>query len=193
MLYLKDIEDKVEKGELFFISDFAESDNYEAIRKALQRLAIDGSIERIAKGIYFLPKKHPQYGTLYPQGEQIAKAIAKRDKARIIATGSTAMNLLGLAPHIPPKQAFLTDGSTRNIKIGKQAILFKKTNPKNLSINHRLTNLIIQALKTIGEQNVTPEQLKKIQSIIQESGERKRIVEHINNAPIWIQKIVIKL
>lgn len=191
MLHLEDIEDKFDTGEIFFISDFAKPDNYEAIRKSLQRLAKKGAIERIAKGIYLLPKKHQNLGTIYPKADQIAKAIAKRDKARIIATGSTAMNQLGLSTQIPLKQVFLTDGSTRNIKVGKQSIQFKKTNPKNLSINHRLTNLIIQALKAIGEQNVTPEQLNKIQSIIQKSGERELVLEHIPNAPIWIQKAIV--
>jgi hypothetical protein len=192
MLHLEDIEDKVDKGEIFFISDFAQPDNYEAIRKALQRLVKEGAIERIAKGIYLLPKRHQNLGIIYPQADQIAKAIAKRDKARIIATGSTALNQLGLSTQIPLKQVFLTDGSTRNIKVGKQSIQFKKTNPKNLSINHRLTNLIIQALKAIGEQNVTPEQLSKIQSIIQESGERELVLDHIKNAPIWIQKAIVQ-
>ncbi len=188
MLDLKTIDTKVNKGDIFFIADFTELGNYEAVRKSLQRLTKEDSIKRIAKGIYFLPKKHERLGVIYPHAEQIAKAIAKRDKARIIATGSTALNLLGLSTQIPMKVAFLTDGSARNLKVGNQTIQFKKTNPKNLSIEHRLTNLIIQALKAIGEKNVQQEQLDKIQSIIEESNERKTINENLKNAPVWIQK-----
>ncbi|MFT5338272.1 MAG: hypothetical protein ACI9YL_002289 [Luteibaculaceae bacterium] len=192
MLRLNNIENKIGPGEIFFISDFAEASNYEATRKALQRLTKDGVIERLAKGIYFLPKKHAQFGTIYPHAEKIAKAIAKRDKARIIATGSTALNQLGLSTQIPLKHVFLTDGSTRNIKIGKQSILFKKTNPKNLSIHNSLANLIVQALKTIGEQNVSSKQLDEIHTIIRESGEVKHVFEELKNAPIWIQKAIVK-
>lgn len=192
MLRLEDIKQKVDTGGIFFIADFAQPDNYEAVRKNLQRLVKEGSIERIAKGIYLLPKKHQNFGIIYPQADQIAQAIAARDKARIIATGSTAMNQLGLSTQIPLKHVFLTDGSPRDIKVGKQFIQFKKTNPKNLSINHPLTNLIIQALKAIGEQNVTPEHINRIQTIIQKSGERELILEHIKNAPIWIQKTIVK-
>ncbi len=86
---------------------------------------------------------------------------------------------------------FLTDGSARNIKIGNQTIQFKKTNPKNLSIEHRLTNLIIQALKAMGEKNVTREQTDTIQTIIDESNERELIYQKLKNAPIWIQKTVL--
>ncbi len=191
MLDLPTIKKKVDKGDIFFIADFTELGNYESVRKSLQRLTKDNSIKRIAKGIYFLPKKHKLLGVIYPHAEQIAKAIAKRDKARIIATGSTALNLLGLSTQIPMKVVFLTDGSARNIKAGNQTIQFKKTNPKNLSIEHRLTNLIIQALKAIGEKNVQQEQIDKIQTIIDQSGERELIYQNLKNAPVWIQKTIL--
>lgn len=188
MLDIKTIENRFDQGEIFFISDFTELGNYEAVRKALQRLAKNDSIKRIAKGIYFLPKTNKLLGIIYPHAEQIAKAIAKRDKARIIATGSTALNLLGLSTQIPMKIVFLTDGSARNIKVGNQSIEFKKTNPKNLSIDHRLSNLIIQALKAIGEKNVTSEHITKINAIIEQSGEQKAIFNHLKSAPIWMRK-----
>lgn len=191
MLNLKTLENKVSIGDIFFIADFTELGNYEAVRKSLQRLTKDDSIKRIAKGIYFLPKKHKLLGIIYPHAEQIAKAIAKRDKARIIATGSTALNLLGLSTQIPMKVVFLTDGSARNIKVGNQTIQFKKTNPKNLSIEHRLSNLIIQALKEIGEKNVQQEQIDKIQTIIDQSDERELIFQNLKNAPVWIQKTIL--
>ena len=191
MLDLKAIKKKFDNGDIFFISDFTELGNYEAVRKSLQRLTKGGCIKRIAKGIYFLPKKHKRLGIIYPHAEQIAKAIAKRDKARIIATGSTALNLLGLSTQIPLKVVFLTDGSARMINAGNQTIQFKKTNPKNLSIEHRLSNLIIQALKEIGAENVTEKQLDKIQHIIEESEEREIIYQNLKNAPVWIQKKII--
>lgn len=191
MLNLQDIEKKVEKGEIFFISDFAEPDNYEAVRKTLQRLVKEDKITRIAKGIYLLPVKHERLGMIYPHAEKIAKAIAKRDKARIIATGSTALNLLGLSTQIPLKVVFLTDGSARNIKVGKQTIQFQKTNPKNLSIEHRLTNLIIQALKAIGEKNVTQEYIDKIHEVINKSNERELVLQNLKDAPMWIQKKMV--
>ena len=91
MLDLKNIEKKFNKGEIFFISDFTQLGNYEAVRKSLQRLTTEEKIKRISKGIYFLPKNHERLGILFPHAEEIAKAIAKRDKARIIPTGSTAL------------------------------------------------------------------------------------------------------
>jgi myosin-crossreactive antigen len=191
MLNLKNIEIKFKKGEVFFISDFSELGTYEAVRKSLQRLTTEDKIKRIAKGIYFLPKNHERLGVLFPHAEEIAKAIAKRDKARIIPSGSTALNLLGLSTQIPLKAIFLTDGSARQIEVGNQTIQFKKTNPKNLSIEHRLTNLLIQALKAIGEKNVTQEQIDKIRNIISKSDEQDLIHQYLKNAPVWMQKVII--
>lgn len=191
MLDLDIIKKKFNKGDIFFISDFTELGSYEAIRKTLQRLTTEDEISRIAKGVYFLPKKHERFGIISPHAEQIAEAIAKRDKARIIPTGITALNKLGLSTQVPLKAVYLTDGSARQIEIGNQTIQFKKTNPKNLSINHPLSNLIIQALKAIGEKNVIEEQIEKIQKIISDSQEQEIIYKNLRNAPVWIQKLLI--
>ena len=145
----------------------------------------------VVKNLFFT-KKHEFLAVIYPDAEQIAKAIAKRDNARIIAKGSTSLNLLCLSTQIPLKVVFLTDGSARKIKMGNQTIQIKKTNPKNLSIEHRLSNLVIQALKEIGEKNVTKEEVEKIQTIIEESQQRNIINENLKNAPVWIQKIMIQ-
>lgn len=191
MLDLDIIKKKFNKGDIFFISDFIDLGSYEAIRKSLQRLTTEDEIGRIAKGVYFLPKKHEKFGIVYPHAEQIAEAIAKRDKARIIPTGITALNKLGLSTQVPLKVVYLTDGSARQIEIGNQTIQFKKTNPKNLSINHQLSNLIIQALKAIGEKNVSEEQIEKIQKIIHDSQEQELIHKNLRNAPVWMQKLLI--
>jgi hypothetical protein len=64
---------------------------------------------------------------MLPTTEQIAEAIAKRDKARIIPTGAYALHMLGLSTQIPMNVVYLTDSSARKVKVGKQTIVFKKT------------------------------------------------------------------
>jgi len=92
---------QTEKGKLIFISDFSGLGNYDTVRKSLQRFVNKGLIVRISKGIYYIPKKDSVLGNLFPTAEEIAKAIAKRDKARIIPTGAYAQHLLGLSTQIP--------------------------------------------------------------------------------------------
>ena len=84
------------KGKIFFPSSFFKFGSSTAVRQALNRLEDDEFLLRLAHGIYLYPKRHPKFGILYPNIEEIAIAIAKRDKARIIPTGIHALNKLGL-------------------------------------------------------------------------------------------------
>jgi hypothetical protein len=181
------------KGKLVFISDFSEYGNYDTVRKSLQRLVNKGLIIRISKGIYYIPKKDNILGILYPTTEEIGKAIAKRDKARIIPTGAYAQHLLGLSTQIPMNVVYLTDGSARKIKIGNQTIVFKKTSPRNLSFESQLNSLLIQALKSKKEINITEADKRRLKDIIKKSDELERIKNDIRIAPVWIRKLVLQI
>ena len=196
MLVSQQIEKRIKelpKGSLIFISDFSGEFEYEITRKVLQRLYQRKELIRIMRGIYYLPKESKLLGTVYPSVEQIAEAIAKRDKARIIPTGSYALNQLGLSTQVPMNVVYLTDGSARKIEFGKQKITLKKISPKNLAITHKLSNLIIQSLRELGEKGVTSKIEEKIRIIIERSGESELVKKNIINAPVWIQKIVLRL
>jgi len=178
------------KGSVIFIDDFLDKFEYEIARKALQRLHNNEQVMRLSRGVYYKPKESELLGVIKPSAEQIAEAIAKRDKARIIPTGSYAQYRLGLTTQIPMNVVYLTDGSPRKIQVGNQKIAFKKTSPKNLAVSHTLTSLIIQALKEFGEGEANSNQLIQIQAIIEKSNESRKVRENIKYAPVWIQKVV---
>jgi len=190
---IENIITKSKKGKLLFVADFSQDGNYDTVRKALQRLANKKIIIRISQGIYYYPKTDELLGILYPTAEEIGKAIAKRDKARIIPTGAYAQHLLGLSTQTPMNIVYLTDGSTRKVKIGNQTIVFKKTSPKNLSFESKLSSLIIQALKSKKENNITQADKQRLAEIIRQSNEKEKIKNDIQNAPVWIRKIVLKI
>ena len=174
---------------VFFIDDFIDMSNYKTVSKALERLVVSGDLVRVAKGIYTRPKTDPILGTLLPTTEQLANAIAKRDKARIIPTGSFALYALSLSTQVPMNIVYLTDGSARTIKLGQRSIKFKKTSPKNLATKGKISSLVIQALKAIGNGKTTEEERRKILELLK----RERIIdlEHdIRLAPEWIRKIM---
>lgn len=186
------IENKIKsmkRGSILFPSNFDAIGNVEVVKKSLLRLTNKEFLIRLAHGIYLYPKQDKLLGVLYPSIEEIANAIADRDKARIIPTGITALNKLGLSTQIPMNIVFLTDGASRSVVVGKRTIKFKRTTPKNLLVKGKLTGLIIQALKEIGKDNATDEQLEKIQNHLKL--EEKEIIEHdAKLAPVWISKII---
>ncbi|MCC6691399.1 MAG: hypothetical protein IT235_07685 [Bacteroidia bacterium] len=179
------------KGSIFFVESFLTIGNSKAVNKALERLTAKGIITRVAQGIYTCPKQSSLLGDVMPSVEEIAVAIARRDKARIVPTGVFALNALGLSTQVPVNVVYLTDGAARKIKIGKRNIVFKKTTPKNLSAKGNISKLIIQALKSIGNDKVTAEEEKQIIGLLKKE-KRKNIEYDIILAPEWIRKIMRK-
>jgi hypothetical protein len=182
---------KAKRGAIFFVESFLFAGNAKAVNKALERLVGKGEIVRVATGIYTRPKQSKLLGDIAPTVEQIAAAIAGRDKARIVATGVFALNALGLSTQVPLNAVYLTDGAARKIHIGNRNILFKKTSPKNLAARGDISRLVIRALKTIGKDNVEPGEEKRILEMLKK--EKKAHLEHdIQLAPEWIRIIMRK-
>lgn len=178
------------RGSILFIDDFLDFGNSENIKKALYRLKEKDLLIRLAHGIYLYPKKDKDLGILYPSAEEIAVAIAKRDRARIIPTGVQALNKLGLSTQIPLKVVFLTDGAARTLKIGKRTITFKKTSPKNLLAKGEISGLVIQALKSSGQHKVENDMLTKLLSSLKKE-KKETILHDAKLAPAWINKILM--
>lgn len=179
------------KGTLVLPDDFMSLGSSEAIRKALDRLEDKKVIVRVAHGIYVRPRISPLIGPLTPTAEEIAEAIAKRDRIRIVPTGSYALNALGLSTQVPMNIVLLTDGSPREIKVGKRKIKFKRTTPKNLLAKGKISKLVIQALKEIGNGKVSDEDESKILELLKKEN-IKDLKHDLALAPAWIQKIMKK-
>lgn len=180
---------KAGRGVLFFNDSFVALGTDEAIRQALVRLVKSGELERVATGIYVRPRTDSIIGKVSPGIEAIAKAIARRDKARIVPTGLYALNRLGLSTQVPMNVVYLTDGTARKIKIGNRSITFKKTSPKNVSAVGEISRLVIQALRTIGKENVKEDELKKIHELLKKEKPTK-LAHDIRMAPAWIREIM---
>ena len=185
---LKKIRDH-KRGKIFFPDDFYQFGSEDAVHKALSRLQDGGKLERLAHGIYLYPKEDSQLGLLQPTLDQIAKAIANRDRAYIVPSGALALNKLGLSKQIPMNAVYLTDGSPRSIQVGNRKIRFKRTVPKNLKAKGEISSLVIQALKEIGNGNVTDRQKERIHELLKK--ENPDHVKHdIKLAPVWIREIM---
>lgn len=180
---------KAKRGSLFFTEDFLSFGSAKTVAKALERMVEKEEVFRVARGIYARLEKDPILGLIKPSTEAIAQAIAKRDKARIVPTGILALNALGLSTQVPMNVVYLTDGAKRKIDLGKRKILFKNTAPKNLSAIGKISSLVIQALKEIGKDNCTE---NEIQIILKQLAKEEpyRLEHDIRLAPEWIRVIM---
>jgi hypothetical protein len=182
---------KAGRGSLFFTEDFLTFGTAKAVSKALERLVKNGSIARVARGIYTRPEQDPFLGKVLPGTEAIAEAIRRRDKARIVPTGQMALNALGLSTQLPMNVVYLTDGAARKITFGKRKIIFRKTAPKNLAAIGKISSLAIQAMKEIGKDKITDYEKSVILDHLAKE-ELYRLEHDIKLAPEWIRVIMRK-
>ncbi|MDR0367652.1 MAG: type IV toxin-antitoxin system AbiEi family antitoxin domain-containing protein [Bacteroidales bacterium] len=192
---LKTIEDRIlakikksKRGTLFFNENFICYGTSEAIRRTLARLVEKGEIVRLTGGLYVRPEIDKIKGKVLPGIDDIAAAFAQRDKAKIVPTGNYVLNKLGLSTQEPEVFEYLTNGTTRNIRIGNCAISLVRASQKNVDAIGKISRLVIQALKTIGKENISQTQIEQIQDIL--SKEKISYLEHdLRVAPVWIEKI----
>ncbi|EFI71945.1 MULTISPECIES: DUF6088 family protein [Segatella] len=179
----------VSQGEnsLYMVRDFADLNNDGLVTRALSRLEKDGMLIRISQGIYLYPQRN-RFGILKPNIDEIAAAIAQKDKARIIPSGLTALNKLGLSTQVTMNAVYLTDASAREIKIGNRTIVFKRSAPRNFAYKTDIFPLVVGAMKEIGEANLTENQLSIIKETINRCEDKEAIMYDYNIAPGWIRK-----
>ena len=186
---------KCGRGNAFFSSDFVRFGEQKAVNKALERLAKEGVLIRISRGLYYYPKidKKLGLGVLYPTLETIAESIAKRDKARIVPTGLYALNRLGFSSQIPMNIQYLTDGSNRKLTLYNGATIeFKHTAPKNLAFNSQLAMLITFAFRSLGKENITEEILVHTKELLAKD-KSQTVKQDYKLMPAWVSSIIKSL
>lgn len=170
---------------------FSANESNDTIRSALVRLCDDNIIIRLAQGIYYYPVIDDKWGMgiMYPSIDDIAQAIATKDRCRIAPTGSTALNALGLSTQMPANVVYYTDGSPRNIGIGNgQGLLFKRsTDMKRFSYKNEMMQLIVVALREIGNGKVSESQKDIIAEHLKKINEEEYLHD-LTLAPAWVQK-----
>lgn len=190
-----DIEDRIKRriqssgrGAIFTPAQFLDLGSRSAVDKALSRLAAKGSVRRLARGLYDYPKRHPVMGELQPEPEAVAKLLAQRDSVRLQPAGAYAANLLGLSEQVPARIVFLTDGPSRTVRIGPTEITLRKTASRNMATAGRISGLLAQALKYLGKNAVTGEQIAHLRRAIPPK-ERASLVRDLRYVPVWMHPI----
>ena len=172
-------------GSVFTPAVFAGTGSRDAIDKALQRLAARGELLRLSRGLYDKPRSHPVMGILWPDTDAIVAALAGKDHLRLQPTGAYAANLLGLSEQVPARVEFLTDGTSRTVKAGPMWIVLKRTTPRQMAAAGRTSGLVIQGLRSLGPEHVTPQRLAQLRRTLP-AKERQALLADLPLAPLWM-------
>lgn len=173
------------RGAVIVPSDFLDIGSRQAVDLALHRLVKKGIIRRLARGLYDYPKTHPVMGILSPDPDVIARALAGKHVIRLQPSGVYAANLLGLSTQVPAKIVYLTDGASRMIRVDNQEIRLLRTTPRNMDTAGRISGLVIQALRYLGQKHVDEAVIRMLQRKLS-SNDKKQLLKDIASAPAWV-------
>lgn len=177
------------RGAIFAPSDFLDIGSRSSVDQALSRLARQGMIRRLARGLYDYPKESPLFGLLLPSPDDLAKAIARKGNYILQWSPAMAANKLGLTTQVPAKVTYMTNGPTRTAKIGRLAIRFRNSSPKTLVGAGQVTGAVFQALRYVGKDRVDSQVIGKLARALDDKN-RKLLVKQSKHVPAWMHPAV---
>ena len=187
--YMQEIRARIlaaEDGAVFVAPDFADIADTATIRQGLKRLYQSGIIRRIIRGIYEKPKYSKlldEYVAADP--DAVAKALARCYHWTIAPCGNTALNLLGLSTQVTAVWSYISDGPYKTYEWNSTKLEFKHRTNKEITGLSYMTSLVIQALKTLGRTNVTPEIIQTLSEKLSED-EKQACLKEATESTDWV-------
>jgi hypothetical protein len=140
-----------------------------------------------------MPKVNPALGgKLSPDIDEAARAIARRQRLKIVPEGAWAANLLGLSTQVPSKIIYLTDGPNNEVPIGRRSIYFKHARPKALAGLEGKIALVVQALRHLGKDGVGPREIETLRAGMT-AAEQRKLVKDTRFGVDWIYEIANRI
>lgn len=187
-------------GQAWTPADFAHIGSRDAVDKALQRMARDGDLRRIDRGLYDRPTVNPlTKRPSRPDYRAVVDAIARRDRLRILVDGMTAANDLGLTDAVPARVTIHTDARRRSIKLDNLDIAFKLTAPSRLYWAGRPAMRVVQALHWLKDTLASDRSrvLDRLAKVLADPtygpAIHRDLVEGFAAMPAWMQKLLREL
>ena len=193
---MKQIHERVlsaENGMVFTTSDFADIAASDKVRQSLNRLVNSGILRRVFRGVFEKPKYSnllKEYVATDPNA--VANALARSYHWTIAPCGNTALNFLGLSTQVTATWSYISDGPYRIYEWSSTKIEFKHRANRELTRLSYITVLVVQALKTLGKDNVTPEIIKALSDRL-DSKDKVIILKEATEATDWVYDIIKNL
>ncbi len=181
------------RGWVFSPRDFTDLGGRSTIDSTLHRLEQKRIIRRVIRGIYDYPRFSDFLAQeLSPDVDQVAHALARKFGWRIQASGALALNLLGLSTQVPARAVYLSDGPDRTYRIGKTTLAFEHTALKEAVFKLPESGLIVQALKSLGVERVTPDVISKLRNWLPK-GLRSKVLTDTRTATGWVYATIQRI
>lgn len=182
--------ERMERHEVFVASDFSDIADINTIWQVLSRLEQKEKIKRILRGIYYRPKYSDLLGEYeLASPHQVALALARNYGWTIAPSGNTALNQLGLSTQVSAKWSYISDGPYNTFEFGNVHIEFKHRSNKDISGLSPKTALVIQAIRALGKDDITEDDMNKISSLLS-TDEKDVLLRESKQSTAWIYKYI---
>lgn len=153
------------KGKPFAGAVFAQAGSRASVDKALSRMVLCGSLERVARGVYMRPKQSEYTGKkVRPSPIAVMEVVAKARGETIQIHGAEAVRRLGLSTQMQVLPTYYTSGSTREIKIGNAVVRLRHASRQRLQQAGTKVGVALIALLYLGKEGLTEQAARKIAS-----------------------------
>lgn len=177
-------------GKVFIPKDFCDLGSRDAVDQALSRLVRSGKIERLGRGLYHYPQTNEHLGIpIAPDLDEIADALGRQTGSRVVPSGAVAANRLGLSTQVPAKPVYLTDGRTRQVRIGTTVIQLRHAAPKELPVGSRTSAMVFQALRYLGQAAVDDQVIAQLRRALS-AQQRQEVLRDARYTTDWIAAVV---
>jgi Family of unknown function (DUF6088) len=174
-----------EPARVYTPADFLDLGSPHAVGMALSRMVRAGTLRRIARGLYDVPRSHPLLGELSPSTDALVQAVARRDGVVVQPLDVEATNLLGMSEQVVAKPVYETNGPSRTLKVGLIEIEFKHRAPRRVTAAAESSHLVFAALRGLGKAHVSMERVTHLRKMLPLK-QRTQLLKDLPFAPVWM-------
>jgi hypothetical protein len=190
---IADIVERIEgwgPGTVFTASHFFDLAGRPAVAQSLHRLVNRGMLRRIGRGVFEFPRFSAAGTPLPPDLEVVARAVASAAGARVQLAGVHAAERLGLISNVPRGPVtFLTDGTSRRLRIADQEIELRHVSPRQLVAVGSVAGLVYQALRFLGEEGTDDTVIEALADRLSPA-EKAYLASKAQHFPVWMLPII---
>lgn len=175
------------EGSVLSPREFLHLGSRAAVDQVFSRLAKQGELFRIARGLYAAPVVS-RFGKRPPSPQKLLSSLAEKTGDVVVSHGASAANLLGLTTQVPLREVYLTSGPSRTLQLGAQVVELRHAPSWQLLLAGTSAGTLLRALAWAG-----PEQAESFLPQMQKTlpaGEWKSLSTVRSRLPVWLARVV---
>ena len=162
------------------------------LRFGLAELAHEGWLIRLARGIYYRPPVDDTFHRVLPIPSEVAETVASKSSMKLIPCMEHSAYLCGLDKGAFSPLKWLTDGTSRKLKLYKGPELeFLHTKEARLfTFKSELMRNLSNGLRHVGKENIEDRHLRILREELSKVNP-KDFQEDIQKCPEWVRALML--